>query len=221
MAETENAPVRSFAVEDIARVCHDTIRAIQVITGDPLPAPPWESAGQEMRESTIASVQAVLGGASAEELHAHWCRRKAARGWRRGEFKSEEAKTHPGLVPFADLPESERVKDRVFGAIVAAMSGENPVALERISGAEAETTGAVTDGPERVASGREAPQASDRMAITPEGALKPVTEFSAEEKWWCDGEDCDGARTDPHVHPYVGPALPVDLLTGWTAAGHA
>jgi hypothetical protein len=61
------------------------------------------------------------------------------------------------------------------------------------------------------------------MAVTPEGTLKPVSEFTPAEKWWCDGEDCNGGPLGPslpvpHVHPYTGPALAVDLLTGWTAA---
>lgn len=62
----------------------------------------------------------------------------------------------------------------------------------------------------------------ERMAIDPDGEVKPVSEFTPAEKWWCDGEDCDGGPLGPslpvpHVHPYTGPALAVDLLTGWTA----
>lgn len=58
---------------------------------------------------------------------------------------------------------------------------------------------------------------AQRMAITPDGVVKPVSEFAAEEKWWCDGEDCNGSTTvdGPHVHPGWGlPTLRVDLLTG-------
>jgi hypothetical protein len=40
--------------------------------------------------------------------------------------KDETAKTHPDLVPFDDLPEHERQKDRLFMAIVHALApGEN------------------------------------------------------------------------------------------------
>lgn len=53
-----------------------------------------------------------------------------------------------------------------------------------------------------------------QMASDGDGGLKPVGEFTRDEKWWCDGEDCDGQYGGPHVHPYVGPALVVDLLTG-------
>lgn len=116
----------SHSLEQIARVCHEAIRAIQAITADPFPSPSWESADQEARESTITSVNAVLEGASAEGLHAVWCRGKAAGGWRRGEHKNPDAKTHPSLVPYGELPESERVKDLVFIAVVQAMSGKSP-----------------------------------------------------------------------------------------------
>lgn len=47
----------------------------------------------------------------------------AAHGWRRGAAKDPAAKTHPCLIPYADLPGCERVKDAVFAAIVRAMSG--------------------------------------------------------------------------------------------------
>jgi hypothetical protein len=79
-----------------------------------------------MRESAITSVQAVLDGADAEELHAVWCRGKAAEGWRRGEFKDPAARIHPDLVPFGELPQAAQVKDRLFVAIVREMSGESP-----------------------------------------------------------------------------------------------
>lgn len=53
------------------------------------------------------------------------------------------------------------------------------------------------------------------MAITPDGIVKSVTAFSRAEKWWCDGEECDGERTDPHVHTYGNrPVRAVDLMTG-------
>ena len=57
------------------------------------------------------------------------------------------------------------------------------------------------------------------MAITEHGTLKPVAEFTRQEKWWCDGEDCGGPGGPdlpgtPHVHPMHGPARPVGLLTG-------
>jgi hypothetical protein len=54
-----------------------------------------------------------------------------------------------------------------------------------------------------------------RMAITPDGDLKPVSEFTGAEKWWSDGGDCDCGMSAPHVHPGWGlPTLRVNLLNG-------
>lgn len=63
---------------------------------------------------------------------------------------------------------------------------------------------------------QEAPAPDQRMAITPEGDLKPVAEFTAEERWWCDGEECDGypVADAPHVHVAGFETRRVDLLTG-------
>jgi hypothetical protein len=112
--------------EQIARVCHAANTELQRLFGDPSPSVLWDDEPEEIRQTTIAGVEAALRGESPEELHAEWCRNKAAQGWRRGEFKDAEAKTHPCLVPYDELPASERLKDAVFGAIVTAMTGEEP-----------------------------------------------------------------------------------------------
>lgn len=54
--------------------------------------------------------------------------------------------------------------------------------------------------------------ADEPLAITPDGKLIPVSEFSEADKWWCDCEDMDV----PHVHTPWGPprTRAVDLLTG-------
>ena len=51
-----------------------------------------------------------------ERLAAHnhdvWARGRIAEGWRHGTTRNDEAKTHPGLVPYDDLDESEKDYDR-------------------------------------------------------------------------------------------------------------
>ena len=62
-----------------------------------------------------------------------------------------------------------------------------------------------------------APGDQPRMAIDPDGNVKPVSEFTAGERWWCEGEDCDGDYRDPHVHVAdgcCGSVRMVDLETG-------
>jgi len=56
----------------------------------------------------------------------------------------------------------------------------------------------------------------DRMAVDPDGKVKRVSEFTADERWWCDGEDCGQDLGYPHVHTYGDrPTRAVNLLTGW------
>ncbi|MEV8439157.1 RyR domain-containing protein [Actinosynnema sp. NPDC051121] len=111
------------SVLNIALVCHETNRALQSIHGDPAPSPPWEKAPRWQVEASIASVEEVLAGATPEQLHERWCDLKAMEGWVHGPVKDPEAKTHPALVPYAELPDDQLQRDAVFVAVVRAMSG--------------------------------------------------------------------------------------------------
>jgi RyR domain len=48
----------------------------------------------------------------AENAHDHWALQRMAEGWRWGEARSDGAMTHPDLVPYGELPESEKEYDR-------------------------------------------------------------------------------------------------------------
>ena len=48
----------------------------------------------------------------AENAHDLWAQRRIAEGWTFGPERKDEAKTHPNLVPYADLPDSEKEYDR-------------------------------------------------------------------------------------------------------------
>jgi len=54
---------------------------------------------------------------SPEELHGSWMQAYFAMGWVYGEKYDREAKTHPDLVPYADLGQLERDKDAIFIAL--------------------------------------------------------------------------------------------------------
>jgi len=109
-------------VHDIARVCHEANRAIQIVTGDPVPSPTWDDAPSWQRESAVAGVQKALDGATPEELHASWCADKGADGWTYGTVKDAAYLIHPCLVPYDELPEDQKIKDHLFSAIVTALS---------------------------------------------------------------------------------------------------
>ena len=110
-------------MEQIARVCHEANRAYCKAMGDDSHQP-WDDAPDWQRNSAVAGVRAVVEGQvfDAEQLHRNWMRDKMADGWKWGKVKDAEQKTHPGMVPFAELPESERKKDTLFANIVKALA---------------------------------------------------------------------------------------------------
>lgn len=60
----------------------------------------------------------------AKNAHQIWAKARMADGWRYGPNRSDSRKEHPCLVPYEQLPESEKEYDRMtametLGAIVA------------------------------------------------------------------------------------------------------
>ena len=112
----------------IAQVCHEANRALQVVQQDPtIPVSVhWEELDEETKQSAIQGVQGILDGTvdSPEKSHENWMQFKLDNGWTYGPVKDEEKKEHPLLIPYDELPESQRVKDDLFGAIVDALREE-------------------------------------------------------------------------------------------------
>ena len=48
----------------------------------------------------------------AENAHDIWAARRMAEGWTCGPKRDDDARKHPDLVPYGDLPESEKEYDR-------------------------------------------------------------------------------------------------------------
>jgi hypothetical protein len=48
----------------------------------------------------------------AENSHDLWARQRLADGWTYGDRRDDEDKRHPCLIPYAELPDSEKVYDR-------------------------------------------------------------------------------------------------------------
>lgn len=110
-------------IEVIARVVHEAIRAFQLSLGEPAAAT-WDRAEPWERESTIEGVKFRLDHpeAPASAQHDQWMAEKQAAGWRYGAVKDADRKTHPSLVPYTELPESERRKDALFQAVIDALT---------------------------------------------------------------------------------------------------
>jgi DNA-binding transcriptional MerR regulator len=119
--------IRQLDATDIAQVIYAANREVQIITGDPRPSPDWYDAPEYQRRETIASVNEAISdpARTAEQNHQGWYDRLVAEGWTHGEVKDAEAKTHPDLLPFDQLPKEEQLKDRLFIAIVRALAPGN------------------------------------------------------------------------------------------------
>jgi hypothetical protein len=55
-----------------------------------------------------------LTEALARNAHEVWARQRLADGWRYGASRDDVRKEHPCLVPYDDLPESEKQYDRIL-----------------------------------------------------------------------------------------------------------
>jgi hypothetical protein len=49
----------------------------------------------------------------AENAHDNWARRRMKDGWTYGPRRDDTLKQHPSLVPYGQLPESEKAYDRI------------------------------------------------------------------------------------------------------------
>jgi hypothetical protein len=58
--------------------------------------------------SQICQLTEVL----AKNAHEVWAQQRISEGWRYGQERNDQRKEHPCLVPYEQLPESEKVYDR-------------------------------------------------------------------------------------------------------------
>lgn len=111
-----------MTAEQIARVCHEVNRAYCASLGDASQVA-WEAAPDWQKASAVAGVQMILNdpATTPEQSHESWLAQKTADGWTYGPVKDAEKKEHPCFVPYHELPESQRAKDYLFGAVVRAL----------------------------------------------------------------------------------------------------
>lgn len=114
--------------EQIAELCYEVNRAICEAEGDPLERGSWATADSELKSSVRKGVVNQLSTPvnSSEESHSRWVESKNVEGWVYGEELDREKKTHPNMVPYSELPFSQRVKDHVFLAIVNVCKSQLP-----------------------------------------------------------------------------------------------
>lgn len=107
----------------IAKCCHEANRAYCEAQGDTSQVP-WKQAPDWQKESCVNGVLFHLTNPTAHPSAGHdcWMAEKLAAGWTHGEKKDFEQKTHPCLVPFAELKPENQFKDVLFLTIVRALT---------------------------------------------------------------------------------------------------
>lgn len=110
--------------EQIAKICHSINRAYCQSLGD-ISQPAWDNAPEWQKKSAIAGVEMHLANpdATPEQSHESWLAEKEADGWVYGDVKDAEAKTHPCVLPYADLPAEQKAKDYLFREVVHSLKG--------------------------------------------------------------------------------------------------
>lgn len=120
MHTAECTPV--FTPADVAAICHEANRMLCLGQGD-ASHQDWAKAPAWQAESAHQGVLFHLDHpeASPSASHQSWLRAKEASGWQYGTKKDEDAKTHPCMVAFEDLPPEQQAKDHLFRGIVHAL----------------------------------------------------------------------------------------------------
>ena len=72
---------------------------------------PYEPAPRDPARKTFSPEISELHEVLARKVHETWARLRIAEGWRCGPTRDDSRKEHPNLVPFEELPESEREYD--------------------------------------------------------------------------------------------------------------
>ena len=119
----------------IAQVAHEVNQALRAAIGEPTEN--WTDTSPEHKASILAGVDMHTANpdTTPEDAHASWLAQKTAEGWTHGDVKDAEAKTHPCMLPYAELAISQKVKDYLFRAVVHSLKGipdASAPAMERL-----------------------------------------------------------------------------------------
>jgi hypothetical protein len=118
MAQCNHAIVLDL-IEAAAKSAHNVNRLYAETLGEDVLE--WDALPVEMRRCTVQGVLTLIASPknTPEMMHISWMHSKQKDGWIYGEKKDMTLKTHPCMVDYAELPEAQRLKDKLFtGAVL-------------------------------------------------------------------------------------------------------
>ena len=123
---TAGSATRGASMEQVAEVAHEVNRAYCQALGDAT-QPRWNDAPEWQRASARMGVDLhEMGDFGPEASHISWMNQKLEDGWKYGPVKNPEAKEHPCIVPFDQLPLEQQAKDHIFRGVVHAVNAAFP-----------------------------------------------------------------------------------------------
>lgn len=107
-------------IERRAEFVYEAARFAAKAACAPIIPAPWATREPAFRSQFLEVIERQCGpgrSSSPEELHGSWMQAYIMMGWRYGDAYDPAAKTHPDLVPYAQLGQLEQDKDSVFVAL--------------------------------------------------------------------------------------------------------
>ena len=117
ISKKQNKCMEKNLMERRAEFVYNAARLAAEAAGAPIVPVLWDEREDAFKEQFLKVIERQSGdqrSKSPEELHGSWMQAYFEMGWVYGEKYDREAKTHPDLVPYADLGQLERDKDAVF-----------------------------------------------------------------------------------------------------------
>lgn len=104
---------------DIAKIVYNVNKAFCESTGD-FTNVSWDDTSTETRDLAVLVIRHKMLNPrmTPEHIHNTWLVEMVRRGWRYGEMKNAEAKTHPGMCPYDMLSKDQQTKDKLVNTII-------------------------------------------------------------------------------------------------------
>ena len=103
-----------------AEFVYNAARLAAIAANAPIVPVEWSEREESFRKQFLDVIERQCSeqrSKSPEELHGSWMQAYYIMGWTYDEVYDKDAKTHPDLVPYADLGQLEQDKDAVFVAL--------------------------------------------------------------------------------------------------------